>query len=280
MLGRCLTPWQWFPVPQLIAHAAALWISAAVYTAAVTADVVLVSSRTPSSAITGIFLLITFVGGGLQALFTLWVAATGETGPVRLAIKRRRAARARRCSRRRGTAHPGRVRSAVAILATASLAGGVLCLRYANNFAAHHRTTTGTVTAVQEYQSYCGEDCGSVANYRITVRYRPAGSKPVTFVSNGFDHPMAIGTRLPVYYVSAPGNGYASLDPPSDKQGDGIFWIVVGSLLFLLLSLEVIIALATGGTAVAPMPQMVRPASASRRFLPPAQLPPDPAAGR
>lgn len=44
-------------------------------------------------------------------------------------------------------------------------------MRRADNFAARHRATTGTVTAVSEYQDYCGENCW-VSEYRITVRYR------------------------------------------------------------------------------------------------------------
>ena len=234
------------------AHAGALWISAGVYTAALTAEAVAYSSA-PNGVITTSCVIITLVGGGLQALFTLRVAATGEGGPVRLAIRRRRAARARRRHKGR-LAHPGRARAAVAVLATASLTGGALYLMYADNFATHHRTTTGTVTAVSEYQAYCGENCWS-NEYSITVRYQPAGSRPVTFVSNGFDNSLAVGTRLPVYYLPAP-NGYASLDTPSDKQGDGIFWIVVGLLIFIFLGFELITAPAAeadgGGSGASP----------------------------
>jgi len=221
------------------AHAGALWISAAVYTAALTAEIAVANSIAPSGVIIGICVIITFVGGGLQALFTLWAAATGEAGPVRLAIRRRRAVRARRRYRGR-LGHPGRARAAVAILATASLTGGALYLTYAGNFAARHRTTTGTVTAVSEYQAYCGENCWS-NEYSITVRYQPAGSRPVTFVSDGFDNPLAAGTHLPVCYLPAP-HGYASLDTPSDKQDDGIFWIAVGLLIFIFLGFELITA--------------------------------------
>ena len=227
------------------AHATALWISAAVYTAVVTAAIVADSTGKPAGT-TGAYLLIAVVGGGLQALFTIWVAATGETGPVRSAVRRQRTARAMRPRPAgRAAAHPGRTTSVIAILATASLTGGALYLIYADNFAAHHRTTTGTVTAVSEYQAYCGENCWS-NEYQITVRYQPAGSKPVTFVSDGFDNPLAVGTRLPVYYLPAP-NGYASLDTPSDKQDDGTFWIAVGLLLLFLLGLHLITAPPAGG---------------------------------
>jgi hypothetical protein len=222
------------------AHAVALWISAAVYTAVLAAEIVAAGTGTAAGA-TGAYVLIAVVGGGLQALFTVWVAATGETGPVRSAVRRRRAASARRPRPAgRVAARPGRTTSVIAILAVASLTGGGLYLMYADNFAAHHRTTTGTVTAVSAHQADCGEDCTST-EYDITVRYRPAGRRPVTFVSDGFDTPLAVGTRLPVYYVPAP-NGYASLDTPSDKQDDGMFWIAVGLLLLFLLGLHLITA--------------------------------------
>jgi hypothetical protein len=217
------------------AHAVALWISAAVYTAVLSFDAI----RAPAD-FTGAFILVEVVGGGLQALFTIWFAGTGETGPALSAVRRRRTAAVRLRALSQPRAHPGRATAVIAILAAASLTGGVLYLAYADNFAAQHRTTSGTVTAVSPYQNDCGEDCTST-EYNITVRYQPAGSRPVTFVSEGFDHPLAAGTRLPVYYVPAP-HGYASLDAPSDKQDDGMFWIVAGLLLLILLGLHLLTA--------------------------------------
>jgi hypothetical protein len=75
------------------AHATALWISAAIYTAVFIACVASASPGKPP----GIFYacsLILFVGGGVQALFTVWVAGTGHTGPARTLIRRRRPATA------------------------------------------------------------------------------------------------------------------------------------------------------------------------------------------
>jgi hypothetical protein len=77
------------------AHATALWISAAVYIAVFVAFVASASATAGNPS--GIFLayvLILFVGGGVQALFTVWVAGTGQTGPARDLLRRRRAATA------------------------------------------------------------------------------------------------------------------------------------------------------------------------------------------
>jgi anti-sigma factor RsiW len=120
-------------------------------------------------------LLITIVGGGLQALFTLRVAAIPGPRPVRSGIQRWRAERARR----RGVlrASPVRPDSILAVLAAASITGGVIFLLYAVHLDARHRTAEGTVAAVSAYQS-CGAEACDVTNYRITVRYRPADGRP------------------------------------------------------------------------------------------------------
>jgi predicted membrane metal-binding protein len=70
------------------AHATALWISAAVYTAVLVAFVATDSGK-PSNLITVAYVLISVFGGGAQALFTIWLARTGQTGPARHLMRRR-----------------------------------------------------------------------------------------------------------------------------------------------------------------------------------------------
>jgi hypothetical protein len=57
------------------AHASMLWISAAVYTAALAVQIA--HENSPSGAILGLAIILTFVVGGLQALVTVALAARG-----------------------------------------------------------------------------------------------------------------------------------------------------------------------------------------------------------
>lgn len=74
------------------AHATALWISAAVYTVVFIAC--LAASAGKPSGIFSACLVILIVGGGVQALFTVWLASTGQTGPARHLLRRGRPATA------------------------------------------------------------------------------------------------------------------------------------------------------------------------------------------
>jgi hypothetical protein len=218
------------------AHAVALWISAGVYLAVI-AGAAVAANIPGAPEVAGSQILVAMLGGGVQALFTIWFAASRETGPARYAVRRLRA-RARRSSDLPGPAHPGRAAVVLAILAAAGLIGGVLALQWADNFAAHHRVTVGRVTAVSSYTTSCGDSCDQTM-YRATIRYRPAGSRPVTFVSDGFDNRPSLGARERVYYLPPPSR-YASLEAPSGKQGNGIMLITAGLLVVVLLVLHLI----------------------------------------
>ncbi len=133
-----LTPWVTLgfgtPVAFLIAavvfsrsqraHARVLWISAALYTGTLIADIATVGPQSNPGAIFTASTLITMVGGGLQALFTLRVAAIRGPGPARSRRQRRdrhdRVASARPTDRRPGGNASRRTVTAVNWVAAAS----------------------------------------------------------------------------------------------------------------------------------------------------------------
>ncbi len=138
------------------------------------------------------------------------------------------------------TGRPGPWALIIAILATASLAGGLLYLIDLSNFAAHYQTTTGTVTAVSKFPFECLDVC-TAASYDITIQYTQADGRPVTFIARDNNRSLPIGRHVRVYYLpAATGVGYTSLDTPLLKQREGIFFVAVGLLGLFLVSLRVI----------------------------------------
>jgi hypothetical protein len=229
------------------AHATILWISAAVYAAAVAAEVI---AGNPPGAIIACYLFVAVLGGGLQALVTIGIVARGHDPGLRDTIhairqhRRRVPAKPRSHSpQKRGlrapVPHPRLKASFIAILATASIIAGVALLADGHHFAAHRQATVGVVTASAEDDScnaYTG-DCST--NYDTTIRYRPPGSRTMVH-KEGWGEYLAPGTHIPVYYD--PRNpGDASLWPDKNERFEGNFWIGAGLVLFLCLGCCVII---------------------------------------
>jgi hypothetical protein len=228
------------------AHASVLWISAAVYTAALAVQIA--HENSPSGAIFGIAIILTFVVGGLQALVTVALAARGHDPGLRdiarawchLRSRQRRARPRRRQSaalRRRSTwerrlrnpdfwlRHPVLAASTLVILATACIAIGVALRADGHSFMAHHGVATGVVIASVSdpvCNPYTG---GCSSNYDTTVRYRPPGSGPLVH-REGWDY-VRPGTHIPVYYDPRDPSD-ASLSPDKRDVVGGNLWIVGG----------------------------------------------------
>jgi len=235
------------------AHASVLWISAAVYTAALAVQIA--RENSPSGAIFGIAIILPFVVGGLQALVTVALAARGHDPGLRDIARawrhlrsRQRQARPRQrqaaALRRRSTwekrlrnpgfwlRHPVLAASTLMILATACIAIGVALRAGGHSFMAHHGVATGVVIASVS-DPVCNDYTGGCSsNYDTTVRYRPPGSGPLVH-QEGWDY-VRPGTHIPVYYDPRDPSS-ASLWPDKNDLVEGNFWIVGGLGGFVLL---------------------------------------------
>jgi Protein of unknown function (DUF3592) len=119
---------------------------------------------------------------------------------------------------------------AIIIAAMASVAFGVVSVAHAREFLAHHQTTGGVVTAVSQ-RTDCEETC--TTTYDWTVRYKPPGSRPLTFTDYGNGNSTPVGTHVLVYYRDRdPGD--ARLDPGTGEEDVGITLIVVGLVGFTI----------------------------------------------
>jgi hypothetical protein len=229
------------------AHASVLWISAAVYAAALAVQIA--HENSPSGAIVGIAIILTFVVGGLQALVTVALAARGHDPGLRDIARawrhlwsRQRRARPRRrqpAALRRGSTwerrlrnpgfwlrHPVLAASTLVILATACIAIGVALRADGRSFMAHHEVATGVVIASVSdpvCNLYTG---GCSSNYDTTVRYRPPGSGPLVHREGWRDY-VRPGTHIPVYYDPRDPSD-ASLWPDKRDLVAGNLWIVGG----------------------------------------------------
>lgn len=250
------------------AHATILWISAAVYAAALAVVISASDAPNPPGAIIACFLFIAVLGGGLQALVTIGIVARGHDPGLRDTLHairhHRHRVRAQRRSRppgNRGMRPPGHHRggrsrgnrgmralvpqmrhprltaSVIAVLAAASITAGIALLADGYHFAAHHQATVGVVTASAE-DVMCNTG-GCTTDYDTTIRYRPPGSRTMVH-KEGWGEYLAPGTHIPIYYD--PRNpGDASLWPDKRERFEGIFWIAAGLVVFLCLGCGVII---------------------------------------
>ncbi len=111
------------------------------------------------------------------------------------------------------------------IIVAAMVAFGVMLVAHAREFLAHHQATGGVVTAVSA-RTNCDQG-GCSTDYDWTVRYRPPGSRSLTFTGGGNPDSTPVGTHVRVYYlVSDPRD--AMLNPGTAEEHGGIFLIAAG----------------------------------------------------
>ncbi len=116
------------------------------------------------------------------------------------------------------------------MIAIAGVAFGVVSVAHAREFLAHHQATGGVVTAVSEDTTCVQASC--LPGYDWTVRYRPPGSRSLTFTGRDNPDSTPVGTHVRVYYLGSHPRD-AMLDPGTREEHDGIFLIAVSLVVGL-----------------------------------------------
>jgi hypothetical protein len=228
------------------AHASVLWLSAAVYAAAVAAA--LVSLPSWGRAPVPWTILIAVVGGGIQALLTVAFVRERRDPGVRdiagavsgLFLPRGLVRAVFRPRHLEGVESPGLsavsdrplvTALVIGLLAAACAGGGAVLAAQGHEAAAHLRPAGGLVTAVTRRVT-CTDGCSQ--NFETTIRYRPRGGAARSLRAD-LDDSLPRGAQVRVFYP--PGHpGDASLHPGSGQLDLGITLIAAGALAGLLLT--------------------------------------------